>query len=241
MNKIRLIRLKNLQELASKIAENLTQYRAGSFEFLVTDHSSYIECPQEVDDLELQKVDCETSDHKEVECFIQMYEALKGAPPYLARDSRLWVYLTHTKLLNYARKRWPIPSDDVKAVEHIKTHFFSVGARGIERDNAASRLWWMAYLCSRVSGLTLRESLTSFLNQSDVRANIIERPTTSQSIEVFSAVIKKLDESYRGSQELFKRKKFRAVMKELNLLGGVRLLGSLNEQEIGQIVDKCAK
>lgn len=241
MKKIRLIRLKNLQELASKVSENLSLYRTGSFEFLVDDHSSYIECPQEIDDIEIQKVDCETSDHKEVDCCIHMYEALKGAPPYLARDSRLWAYLTHTTLLNYARKRWPIPADDAKAVEHIKKHFFSAGARGIERDNAASRLWWMAYLCSRVNGLALREALTSFLNQYDVRANIIERPTTSQSIEVFSAVIKKLDESYRGSQELFVREKFRSVMKELNLQGGVRLLGSLNEQEIGKIVDDCAK
>lgn len=119
MNKIKLIRLKNFQELTSNISGNLPQYRTGSFDFLVDDHSSYIECPQEVDDVALQKIDCEASDHKEVECCIQMYEALKGVPPYLARDSRLWVYLTHTTLLNYSRKRWPIPADDVKAVEHI--------------------------------------------------------------------------------------------------------------------------
>ena len=162
-------------------------------------------------------------------------------PPYLARDSRLWVCLTHTSLLQYARKRWPIPGDDDKAVDHIRKHFFAVGARGIERDNAASRLWWMASLCSRVKDLPLAEALTSFLYQYDVRANIIERPTTSQSIPILSAILKKLNNSYKGDKALFEREKFRAGMKALNLRGGVMLLEALHEQEIGSIVDECLK
>ncbi len=160
-------------------------------------------------------------------------------PPYLARDSRLWVYLTHTLLLDYSRKRWPIPNDDEKAVTHIRKHFFANGARGIERDNATSRLWWMANLCDRVDGLSLLDALIIFLHQYDVRANIIERPTTSQSVPVFSAVIKKLEKSFKQDQKLFEREKFRQVMKELNLQGGVKLLCALDEPEIEKIVDKC--
>ena len=39
----------------------------------------------------------------------------------------------------------------------------------------------MATICSKVNGLPLEQSLTAFLHQSDVRANIVERPTTSQN------------------------------------------------------------
>ena len=161
--------------------------------------------------------------------------------PYMARDERLWIYLSHTAMLEYTRKRWPIPTDDEKAIQHIRNHIFIVGARGFERDNSASRLWWMAALCSRVSGMSLKQSLTCLLYQYDVRANIIERPTTSQSTQIFSAVLKKLHDSYKGNKTLFQREKFRSVMKELNLRGGVRLLGALPEHEISSILDECVQ
>jgi hypothetical protein len=241
MIKLRLLRSKMVQELNAGIADNLVRYRSGDFHFLEADPSNYFEIDQELDEQKMALVDCESEDHKEVDCCMHIHEAMGQIPPYLARDSRLWVYLTHTLLLGYSRKRWPIPEDDEKAVAHIRKHFFATGARGIERDNAASRLWWMATLCGRINGLTMKEALTSFLHQYDVRANIIERPTTSQSIPVFSAVIKKLDESYKGDQKLFEREKFRQVMKELNLKGGVKLLGALDEKEIGKIVDECLK
>lgn len=54
-----------------------------------------------------------------------MNQAMGGMSHYLARDERIWVYLTHTTLLSYARTRWPIPEDNEKAVKHIKSHFFA--------------------------------------------------------------------------------------------------------------------
>ena len=35
----------------------------------------------------------------------------------------------HALMLDYARARWPIPTDDSKAISHIKNNFF--GAIGI--------------------------------------------------------------------------------------------------------------
>lgn len=241
MAQIRLLRSKIIQQLMVAVPENLERYRSGNFDYLMTDPANFIEVDQQFDEQKLSLVDCEVEDHKEVECCIHIHEAMGMIPAYLARDSRLWVYLTHTSLIEYTRKRWPIPVDDERAVAHIRKHFYADGTRGVERDNAASRLWWMASLCSRVNGLTLAEALTSFLYQSDVRANIIERPTTSQNVPILSAVLKKLDESYKGDKALFNREKFRSVMKDLNLQGGVKLLEALDEQEIGRIVDVCLK
>lgn len=243
MTKIRLLHSRIVQQLTADVSNNLAHYRSGNFDFLEADPSSFFEINQEFDEHKLSQVDCEIDDHKEIECCIHIYEAMGKMPAYLARDPRLWVYLTHTSLLGYTRKRWPIPDDDQKATAHVRKHFFATGARGIERDNAASRLWWMATLCSRVSGsgLTLAEALTSFLYQYDVRANIIERPTTSQSEPILSAVLKKLDESYKGDKKLFEREKFRSIMKALNLRGGVKLLSALSVHEIKSIVDECSK
>lgn len=237
--KARFLKAAKISELFQRVPEHLNVYRFGEFDFLRTDPAFFFEVEHEISDEELQAVACAEDDQNEIACCIRMFNALGSFSPYLARDPRLWVSLTHSELLPYSRTRWPIPEDNQKAVAHIRKHFFAVGSRGIERDNAASRLWWMAYICSRVKGLTLEEALGSFLYQSDVRANIIERPTTSQSVEVFTALLKKLHDSYHSDKALFARERFRALMKKLNLKGGVTLLSGLGEHEIARIVDEC--
>lgn len=239
--KARLIKAKRMKELYDQIETNLDSYRFGDFEILKTDGTASIELDLDIHQGKLALMHCSTEDHREVENSILIFEALRELRPYLARDERLWTYLTHTELLNYSRQRWPIPLDDGKAVKHIQNHFFVGSARAVERDNAASRLWWMASLCSRVHGLAIDEALQCLLYQYDVRANIIERPTTSQSIHVFSAILKKLAESYSQDKSLFEREKFRGVMKNLNLRGGVKLLAALEPESIENVLEECIK
>ena len=239
--KARLLKVSKMKDLRAHIAHNLELYRSGNFDGLRDDPSNFIETELEIDESRLDAIDCDADDHKEVECCIASYEAMGALSHYLARDERLWVNLCHTNLLAYSRKRWPIPDDADKAVLHIQNHFFVVGARGFERDNSAARLWWMASLCKRVKGLSLQQALTCLLHQYDVRANIIERPTTSQSASVFSVILNRLDDSFKGDKALFERERFRSVMKELNLRGGVRLLGALSDKELKSVLDQCIK
>lgn len=67
----------------------------------------------------------------------------------------------------------------------------------------------------------------------------MERPTTSQNVTVFSAVLTRLNESYDGDKQLFDRDRFRSIMKNLNLKGGVKLLAALPEPAIFNILDEC--
>jgi hypothetical protein len=237
--KARFLKAVKVQELISKISENLEFYRTGDFDFMTNDPAHYFETDLDIQEDMLSAMRCDKDDFKEVECCMRMYAAMGELSNYLARDERLWVYLSHTFLLSYARTRWPIPADDEEAIKHIRKHFFCLGARGVERDNVASRLWWMASLCNRTEGMSLKEALTCFLHQSDVRANIVERPTTSQNILVFSVVLKKLNESYKSDKALFNRERFRSIMKGLNLRGGVKLLGALPEGRVMNILEEC--
>ena len=239
--KARFLKSAKMQNLLANIEDNIDLYRAGKFDFLLQDSSHYFETDDlDVDESQFSQMDCVENEFREVENCILIYKVLGGKiSHYLARDERLWTYMTHTYLLEYARKRWPIPADKQAAIKHIKAHFFCVGARGVERDNAASRLWWMASLCQRAGGMPLEDALTCFLYQSDVRANIIERPTTSQNILVFSAVLEKLNESYKSDKALFNREKFRSVMKGINLQGGVKLLAALPKKSILTILEDC--
>jgi hypothetical protein len=236
--KVRLIKAAKIAELQRAVEGNLHLYREGAFDFLASDSTSYFELDCEIDEQQLSTVACTKDDHKEIANCKAMHNAFINLTPYLARDERLWIYLTHTHLLEYSRTRWPIPEGDGQAAEHIKKHFFVSGSRGFERENAASRLWWMAYLCNRVSGLSLDESLEALLYQTDVRANIIERPTTSLSPHVFSAILKKFHASYKGDKKLYDRDVYRPLMKQLNLKGGVKLLEAMDESSIEKIIDE---
>lgn len=237
--KARFFKAQVVRDMSLQIRENLELYRNGNFEFIINDSDKYFDTDLEIDTNKLQLITCNNTNQHEVKNCQLMYEAMGEINHYLARDDRLWTYLTHALLLEYTRQRWPIPADDEKAIKHIRNHFFCIGARGVERDNSASRLWWMASLCKRATGLSFTDSLKCLLHQSDVRASIVERPTTSQNINIFSAILKKLNESYQTDQKLFEREKFRNVMKWLNLFGGVKLLGALPENRIIMILDEC--
>jgi Family of unknown function (DUF6339) len=96
----------------------------------------------------------------------------------------------------------------------------------------------MAFLCQRIPGLSMQEALQVLLHRSDVRANIVERPTTSQSIVVFSAIIKKLHASYAGQKKLFERALFRRFIVRINSIGGVKLLDCMSEQQMTELIDR---
>ena len=237
--KARFFKEKYLKELELNIAENLELYRAGNFDFQANNTDNYFEASFEVDDVKLKALLPSNKNEAEVQNCMLIFEAMLNLTHFHARDARLWVYLTHTVLLAYSRARWVIPTDDIAAVKYIKDHFFCTTNRGIERNNAASRLWWNAALCNRAHGLSLKDALTALLYQTDVRSNIVDRSTTSQCLNVFSAVLRKLHESYHSDKKLFERILFREAMKKLNLVGGVKLLGVLPEQQVNALVVEC--
>lgn len=235
---VRLLKSATLEELRDTVPANLELYRSGNFASLEIDDTLSFELETIIDTQKLSEVKVPKGpDLYEVENSIAIYQAFQNLSPYEARDERLWTYYIHTSLLEYSRKRWPIPNDDEAAINQIRSHFFARDKRQIERDNAASRLWWMTHLCARVTSLELSVALEAFLYKSDVRANLIERPTTSQSSELFGAVLAKLIASYNGKRLLFERNTFRSMMLELNSVGGYKLIDCFNPNQADMLVE----
>lgn len=226
--KLRFLRRNALQELWKSIPDNLERYRNGDFRYLREDPSYWIEVNTEYDPHQFSNMDGSEGVDSEVASSLVVFRTLDNIDAYMARDPRLWTYITHVDLLEYTLARWPISNlNDERAIRQIANHFFGRGRRGIERDNSASRLWWMAKICSRVDDMELEYALRLFLKRADVRANILERPTTSQSSWVFKQIIKSLDKSLQTGTNLYERQTFRKAMKRLNVLGGHMLLETL--------------
>lgn len=236
--KARMLRIGALNDLRSSIADNLDSYRTGSFDHLKADPAFTFEYDVDVDINALAALSTPNGkQYYEVENCRVMYSALRNLSPYVARDERLWSYLSHSVLLDHARLRWTIPSDDEAAIKHIAKHWFARDKRQIERENVGSRLWWMGHLCARIENADPDLALRAFLFRSDVRANLVERPTVSQSVGLFSAIVRRLIQSLEGKKALFERTAFRRLMVSINSVGGYRLLDCLGEPEIEHILD----
>ena len=242
MTKLKYLRQTHLSELRKSIVTNLPRYRSGNFDdvFAGEEYSREIDGDYELKNLSKLKhpkdgvlFDAENSE--------LVYLALKSLTPGQATEERLWAHQCHFECLGYVRTRWKIPDDDDTAVKHINTHFFASNSRRVERDNGISRLWWMGLIASQAQGFDLSEALDVLMFRTDVRASIIERPTTSSSINVLSALLRALKTSLDGKKLLHERKHLRELMKEINRAGGVRLLESLDGKTLDQMMNTIIK
>ena len=152
--KARLLKAVSLEQLRASIPANIEAYRSNGFDYLEADPSFWFEHSVEVnlEALKALKAPSGGSFYEVENCDI-LYSALKSLSPYDARDERFWAYLSHTVLLDHARRRWPIPTDDAEAAAHIAKHWFARDKRQVERDQVGSRLGWMGHLCARVEDI----------------------------------------------------------------------------------------
>ncbi|PXF64132.1 DUF6339 family protein [Kangiella spongicola] len=168
---------------------------------------------------------------------LKVFKGIKGIIPSIGKDNRLWTYLTHTHFADYCRKRHAITSVEKATVKVIKQRFFCQGiSRGIERDNAVSRLWWNGYLASKVQGMQLERALELLLYNTDIRQQIVERPFLSTNSTLLSAVIHVLDESEKNDGALLERDTFRKKLARLNLYAGSNMLEAHELRELINLV-----
>ena len=198
---------------------------------------------------EILNSNCADSD--DLKNVIAVYNAFKFLSPQQAAEERIWTYATHRIELakQYTATRWnKIPNDGDKAVKYIQSHYFVSGIRGLIRDNAVSRLWWMGYIASRCQDYDLEKTLIILLRDSDVRASLLERSSMSMSSEIFSGVVrllgKSLDERSEDekaedeSPDIYLRKNFRELMKMLNRRGGRIMLNALNKKQLDDVLNE---
>jgi hypothetical protein len=239
MTNLSYLKQDTVSSLRDSIKNNLELYRHGNFEALISNNISTLNGNVLIDDFLLKDLHCNNGD-RDIENCLLISQGIVGLTPYLARDERIWAYLTHTILLDYTRERWSIPEDDDDAIKFISAHFFSKGNRDTMRSNAVSRLWWAAHLSSKVKDLSLEDALNILLYTQDIRGAIIERPTVSINSAIFSSVIKVMNDSYNTKEKKFlNREVNRNSMKDLNFIAGAKLLQGMSDKDVLHIVNGC--
>jgi hypothetical protein len=153
-----------------------------------------------------------------------LYSALKNLRIPQATDERLWSYLAHTIFWEYMVSRWKVKSggDEQKTVNFIKNrYFFDAPARGPVR-NGLARLWWYGYI-------TYDESLDDPFELTEVlyRSQQISLHIGDRSFTRNPAIRKSILQGLKSCK--YKREPFDMLMIEINRIGGVTVLDSVDK------------
>ena len=158
--------------------------------------------------------------------------------PQQAADERLWAYLCHVEAADYTAARWlgARPQSNDAAVQKVRNHFFARGNRGLIRDNAISRLWWLGHIAHQVDPADPEAVLGMILRTQEVRSSLLERTGITRNIRVLTAVYHVLREYESLRSDLFVRDTFREFMKGLNRRGGVVLLDAVPDPDLKTLI-----
>ncbi len=166
-------------------------------------------------------------------------DIIQGLSPKQATDGRVWEWLTHFRLHQYACERWPrINNANIK--EHILLHWFVRNEnRDVYQNNTASRTFWVGTTSERIAqasgGMLTREQVAEHCSENPITYHNIIQSSMTNNPRIAALVIEALTTpgrgkgiSFNGSIELWK---------QLNLSAGKILPEALGDQEWNAVID----
>lgn len=174
---------------------------------------------------------------------LDFYKSFRGMSPSKATDIRLWTWMTHFRLHSYGLKRWRRPSN-VNMVNYVRSHWFSSGSSdALWRHNTASRTWWIAHTAVKAAresagSFTAEQALQAFSNTASFYHIPMYYNFTRDPMILAEVVRAILNEAEGIAAE----KGLYALLGELNLLGGTRVLPLLPREVLrDRIVDNVER
>ena len=174
---------------------------------------------------------------------LSFYRSLEGMSPRLALDERMWAWMTHYRLHAYGLKRWH-RAKNTNLPNYVRAHWFRNGsADALWRHNTASRTWWIGHIAIRAA----EGSAGAFRADAALRAfsdtavfyhlpmyyNFTREPMVLG--EIVRAILNEAD-GIKAEEGLY------ALLKELNLMGGIQLLSMLPRMKLRErIVDEVER
>ena len=202
-----------MMSLIDSAEKHKNNYLSGDFSsFFESNNSKLQDIGIKVDSSKLKNLSGQSQNEVQDSCIL--YQAISGMTPSLAAQGNVWVVLSHTKLLSYGRKRWLEGKEN--PIREIKKHFLSLTPGTLRDDHVASRLWWNAYLASRIAGTDdislIKETLKLFFRTTDTRQSSIERPSTFGDVYLARLIL----EHVKHTPSLSNEDNYRVFAKKVN-------------------------
>ena len=167
------------------------------------------------------------------------YKSFNGMSPSKATDERLWAWMTHFRLHAYGLKRWR-QTHNINMRNYVRDHWFSSGSSdAFWRHNTASRTWWIAHTALKASqgsggAFTAEQALEAFANTA-VFYHIPMYYNFTRDPVILAEVVRAILNEAEG---IAAERGMYALLRELNLMGGTRLLPLLPRELLREkIVD----
>ena len=169
---------------------------------------------------------------------IAIYEAFENLTPVFAQQDELWVYLTHVDLFEYVKKRWPLleEEDTEKKERHISNHYFRNPTNFLRTTFAG--FWWNVFMTKDDTRVDKYE-LTRVMYEcgQDWRIMRFGELSLVRNRESMIGVLEFLQENPEITEKGFDaRGQF--ISRYFNLLGGTKVLSSLDRNYYKQILYK---
>lgn len=161
-------------------------------------------------------------------------ESLSGLSVAEATDERLWVTLCFRDYSEYVKKRWPLRKD-VTLARHVQTHWFVKGSRERMRDNAISRLWWMAHITEQVPEINADDVLRTLFFNNDYRKRLMESNSSTNSINVLGSILSISQKAFDKGIK-YNREKFLTFMRRVDLISKRTSLPSLGSLDLNALL-----
>lgn len=221
-----------LEFLRVNISNNLENYKEPDNDWIYKcfEENPFIEFKNQVPDFDL-KISRGGVSELEVENSKILHKNLIGhLTPSQASDERFWAGLTHGVFWEYMYNRWQM---DIKetSTESINTRYFLKGSnKHALRANTISRLWWVANIFYDEKREDPYELLDAFSHDFVTKVHTFLSLRISNSKIVnhsFAEAIIYLEELEEISA--YRTGFFRAILRYLNILGGVTILDCYDE------------
>lgn len=162
-----------------------------------------------------------------------LYSKLSMLSEAQASDERLWAGLCHGPFWDYMLYRWPVKSEnDIR-----NRYFFGYSKRRSLERNGLARLWWIGWTTYDEKREDPYELTRFILRDSDFIVNLLGRNFSSNKL-LNRAVLRYFIEYETSNNTSVNRKMFRAVMEQINMLGGTLLIDLYNEDDYKKMAEK---
>jgi hypothetical protein len=233
--KIRFLRKSVLDSLKENIENNLEKYRTGDFDYLAEGENNWGKLNLDYDPHPLETLIPKNHSQSEIHNSLAVWRSLSGLTPDLACEESIWAYFSHVDLLDFCRERWLNYDNKQEDIKKIRTRFFAKGTRGYRDLNAISRYWWNGYIASIIDPENMEEFLEGLLAKSDIRKNIIQRPTFSSRRMIIKTLVRRIN----NDEDLKDRDVYREALQEINKYGSGMLFEAHENDTVEAFVDKC--
>ena len=174
---------------------------------------------------------------------LDFYRSFDAMTPRLALDERLWAWMTHFKLHAYGLKRWR-RSKNSNLVNYVKAHWFrDRSTDALWRHNTASRTWWLAHTAVKAAegsgGAFNAEDAVQVFADTAVFYHLPMYYNFTREPLVLGEIVRVILNEAEGIKA---EAGTYALLKELNLMGGVQLLAMMPRMVLRErIVDEVER